>query len=659
MKFMILKGSLFLLLSTALVVPAWADNTRPEYVKEPVFTPLPLGEIKPSGWLRDWSEDAAAGIAGHADQIDQAFKKGWLDASVKANNQGMQPGDRTSGYALEQAGYWLDGAIRLAHLLGDESLLAKCRVRFEAILKRVEAKEPPMDVNRDLWAAGDKWAHWPMAVMGRALLAEYSATEDPRYLRAVEQIYSDYAKYNEATNDKGKMFSLIQHSGRQPMNAEVMWEAYRLGGRPELKADAIAILRAQDGEIAERLEWHEAGITRGGSDRRFYRVNYGHAVTFNESTKIPAIGYSFTGDENWLRFSEASYEDMEKNEMQPYGLTSAHEQLGGVGPFSMTEMCNAVDYAWSATWLLRVTGKSKYGDWIERDFFNAGPGGVAPDFKSHVYFLSPNRIDTSHPRKVKVGGSPAFAPRHLPLCCTGNLARLIPNYVMHLWMASADRGLAATLYGPCEVKTTVHDTAISLVSRTDHPFSDRITIEVRPERPVEFPLHLRLPEWCEKPQIQINGKAVSIEATAGFAKINREWKAGDVVQLTLPSQPEIHAGKCADGAPFSFATWGPLLFALKIPTLGDDLNAPQPGAEFQFALQPGSKAEGIRLSMPKRWSWNAASLKVKVSALPISFGEGFALPKLPVNATGLETKEIELVPFGSTAFRISMFGVMQ
>lgn len=650
--------NIVIMLMTACAVASASEKSRQvEYVRPPVFTPLPLGTVKPKGWLRDWCEDSVSGIAGHADKLDQAFQKGWLDASVKANRQGMQPGDRAEGYALEQAGYWLDGATRLAHLLGDEELLAKCRLRFEAILKRVEAKEPPMDVNRDMWAKGDKWAHWPMAVMGRALLAEYTATGDPRYLRAIEEIYADYAKYIEATNDKGKMFSLITHNGRQPMNAEVMLEAYRLGGREELKEDALAIIRAQDAEIAERLGWHERGIKAGVTDRQFYRLSFGHAVTFNESTKIPAIGYQFTGDDKWLRFSEASYEDMEKNEMLPYGLTSAHEELGGIGPFSTTEMCNVIDYSWSSLWLLRITGNPVYGDRIERAFFNAGPGGIAPDFQSHVYFLSANRIDAQHPGKVRVGGTPSYKPKQLPLCCTGNIARLLPNYVMHLWMASADGGLAAVLYGPSEARTTVRGTGIVLNSSTDYPFSDKITIDIRPEQPIDFPLHLRVPEWCEKPEFKVNGKAVPAQVSNGFLRISRLWKAGDEVTLTLPSLPQVQAGKCADGAPFSFVTYGPLLFALNIPIVGGDLNTPQQDAEFQFALFPGSTPEKIHQPMPERWTWTAAPLKLKVAAIPAQFGEKFSLPKLPVERQGAEIRQIELVPFGSTAFRVSMFAV--
>lgn len=643
-----------LLLSVSLVFALAAQGAPPavpEYAVPPAFTPLPLGEVKPAGWLRDWCQDAANGITGHADELDPLFARGWLDAKIESKTAGSQAGDKMAGYAMEQAGYWVDGAVRLAHLLGDDALLAKCRVRFEAVLRRAETGQPPVP-RKDLWASGDKWGHWPMAIMGRAMLADYSYTHDARYLRALEAIYADYPKHNA-----GKKFSLIQHKGRQLMNVEVMLEAYRLGGNVSLRDDAIAVLREQSDEIQMRLGWHEQGIAGGKMDEHFHSVPYGHAATLNETAKIPAIGYLHSGDARWLRFSEAGFADMEKNEMMPYGLTSAHEHLGGIGPFSCTELCNAIDYSWSAIWLLRITGQAAYGDRVERAMFNAAPSGIAPDFRTHQYFLSPNRIDAQHPGRYKVGGTPSFEPKHYPLCCTGNISRLLPNYVMHLWMASRDGGLAATLYGPCDVKTTVAGVGIAIAARSDYPFRNEIAFTLTPEKPVAFPLYLRVPAWCDRPQLSLNGQPQKTTPEKGFLRIERQWKAGDVVRLSFPARPRIVTGLCADGEPYASACYGPLLFALPIPTVGTDLNKAQPNVHWQFALSPASTAEVKTLPMPRRWSWREAPVQLSLPAVPATFGADFSLPLQPVAADAAKTTNLTLVPIGSTAFRVSMFGV--
>lgn len=635
-----------------------ATGASDAYAKPPAFTPLPLGEVKPAGWLRDWCQDAADGITGHSDKLSPLFEKGWMsDAKVNIEKEVMQAGDKPKGYMLEQSAYWLDGAVRLARLLGDEKLLAKCRLRFEAVLQRVEAGRPPMNVNQDLWSKGEKWAHWPMAIMGRALLAEYSATCDSRYLHAIENIYSGYSKFSP----DGKTFSLIGHSGRQVTNTEVMFEAFRLGGGVQLRDEAVAVLRSEFDEIKERLAWHDEGLANGKINKQFLGVQYGHAVTFNESAKLPAIGYLYTGEPTWLRFSEAGFADMEKNEMLPYGLTSGQEQPCGVGPFSLTELCNAVDYSWSNIWLLRITGNASYADRIERTMFNAAPGGISPDFKKHVYYVSPNRIDNKHPDRSETGagGSAQFAPKHSPLCCTGNISRLLPNYAMHMWMASSDGGLAATLYGPSDTKTKVGKTGVSLETRTDYPFGDEVLIKVSPDRPATFPIHLRVPAWSLKTTVRINDQPQPAPVDHGFIRLERKWNPGDVVRLTFSREPRIATGLCANGDPYASISCGPLLFALPIPTVNGDLNEAQPGVPSQFALLPGAPVEVVRHPMPTRWSWDSSPppLELKTSAQPVAADANFLLPHSPVPADESRRGKIVLVPFGSTAFRVSMFGV--
>jgi hypothetical protein len=97
-------------------------------------------------------------------------------------------------------------------------------------------------------------------------------------------------------------------------------------------------------------------------------------------------------------------------------------------------------------------------DWA---MFNAGPAPLASDFRTMSYYQSPNRIGAGflpadQPDSPGVGCH-LFTPLGYPpvLCCVAAANRLLPNYVMHLWMATADRGLAATLYGPCQVSAVV------------------------------------------------------------------------------------------------------------------------------------------------------------------------------------------------------------
>ena len=78
-----------------------------------------------------------------------------------------------------------------------------------------------------------------------------------------------------------------------------------------------------------------------------------------------------------------------------------------------------------------------------------------------------------------------------------------------MWMATGDKGLAATLYGPCTVSAMVGaEVPVKLTCQTAYPFEETIRVAVDPEQPASFPLYFRIPGWCTKPRIAVNGVAL-------------------------------------------------------------------------------------------------------------------------------------------------------
>ena len=94
--------------------------------------------------------------------------------------------------------------------------------------------------------------------------------------------------------------------------------------------------------------------------------------------------------------------------------------------------------------------------------------------------------------------------------------------------------MAATVYAPCTVATTVAGVDIALTETTDYPFRDSVTIQVDPARPVRFPVQLRVPGWASAASIRINGEAHPDVVAGRFARIEREWRRGDRIELVEP-----------------------------------------------------------------------------------------------------------------------------
>ena len=148
-----------------------------------------------------------------------------------------------------------------------------------------------------------------------------------------------------------------------------------------------------------------------------------------------------------------------------------------------------------------------------------------------------------------------LAESHDPPCCTGNQARLLPNYIHHAWMALPhDAGLALSMYGPLAVSATLAGgVRVNVQVETAYPFEEEVLLRIKlpglAARPSSaaatavFELHLRIPTWCSTPSLRVCGVAVLVAPNArGYHVIERHWRDGDLVELTLPMQPMLTSG---------------------------------------------------------------------------------------------------------------------
>ena len=212
--------------------------------------------------------------------------------------------------------------------------------------------------------------------------------------------------------------------------------------------------------------------------------------------------------------------------------------------------------------MLIAGGEAHWADLIEQTTFNALPGAVTKDFKQLQYFSSANQIlasNTACPRIAPTRMS--YRAAHDTECCSGNINRAMPNYVSRMWM-KMEGGVAATLYGPCEVKTIVDGETVSVTEGTDYPFREMISFNIKVRRPVMFVLGLRVPEWCSGASVTVNGKVADVECRPGsFARLTREFRDGDRVVLHLPMNVEL---KDWFGVRGVSVQRGPLVYSLKI-----------------------------------------------------------------------------------------------
>lgn len=645
-----------LVLLTAWPGWGWADKANYERPFEPpthpAFLALPPGAVEPRAWLRDWCLAARDGFTGHMDEYHEEFRRAWAADHTMTGERLNWP---KGGWPYEGGGYWFDGLARLGYALHDESLVTLAKQRLGVVVDRVNPnsvlfmwwldRTKPDDVKGSLVAGG--WPVWANGLLGRAMTGYYAGSGDPRVLQCLELAYGserDWLQLGWASSNPWPAFDTYTWTGNQQIAAALT----SLFSQPGTQNPAIDRYR--------RMPDPKPGAEKND-----------HVVHFLETTTPWALGYLWTGKREYLDTALAWHDLLDRVAMQPSGVPVADEFYGPTGAYRGTETCDVAGYLWSQIALLTVCGQGRLADRAERAFFNAGPATVARDFKTHVYFQSPNRIVDRcppYPHGPKAEGN-SYAPTHYPLCCTAALNRIVPWYVTHMWLATFDNGLAAAHYGPCRVAALAGNRVpVEITCETAYPFDEVVQITVNPAEPATFPLSFRIPGWCAQPELTISGSpAPAIPDRNGFVRVERLWQSGDQIRLRFPMQPQICTGRDqnAKGAPFGSVSCGPLLFALPIPEAGGP-NAPAPAAKWNYALD--GSASGMRLArtaLPAPWNWPLqAPLTLTVGAIPCQWSPTpeAPLPPAPVTATG-QPAPLTLVPYGCTKFRVSMFPVTE
>ncbi len=638
------------------------------------LVPLEIGQITPEGWLRQWGEDAAKGITGHLDEYQPVYGNGWKGFGFKARGANETDG---TGWPIEQCSYWLDGATKLAYILGDRALQKKVSDRLNIVVDGVHKGAGTFIWWKNDSLVLDGFNNWGHGIMGRALVSYYQATHQPRILEALNKVYSRYTMLSP-TNQEGLESGLVRGS----TNVDAMTETFLENGNKTILDSIIAYsnrpLVRQFGQRIMQM-----------SDRSHKGFKTAHGVTFYEVSRVPAISSIWNGREEDRDVSLHLLSWAGKYNMLPFGLVSCEEYLSGTGPFHGVETCDIPASMWNFTWQMRIDGKGQWGDRIENVFFNAGPVSISRDWKTMSYYQMPNRFSEKLPADPAVPGpgDQQYTPYgHEVLCCVGSSNWEIPNYVTNMWMATMDHGLAYTLYGPCKVKALLDNVPVEIDCQTDYPFGDQIRIHLKSANDIAAPLYFRIPEWCGAMQIKVNGKKVAYKAYKDFAKIERKWRNGDAVVISLPMKASVTAGICTPyprdnyfkrnptecsngncyygytdsiaGEPYEYVKYGPLLYALPIKDI--DENHVAEGQKYNYALGATlGKVKIIRKKMPERWTWKYEEAPVQLSVdareFPWTPTDLAPLPKRKV--TGGSAARITLVPYNCTKFHVSMFPV--
>lgn len=172
-------------------------------------------------------------------------------------------------------------------------------------------------------------------------------------------------------------------------------------------------------------------------------------------------------------------------------------------------------------YLLRVTRDGRYGDSMERVFYNTVLGAKRLEHDGRAFYYSDYNNSAQ-----KVYFQDAWP------CCSGTLPQVAADYRILTYFHNSN-DLYVNLYQPSTLRWTNADGAqITLSQSGGYPMDGNISMQLRSSRVSSFTVNLRIPAWSNA-QIRVNGQAMNAPVTKGFAAINRRWKDGDKIDLAL------------------------------------------------------------------------------------------------------------------------------
>lgn len=182
--------------------------------------------------------------------------------------------------------------------------------------------------------------------------------------------------------------------------------------------------------------------------------------------------------------------------------------------------------------MFQITGQEKYMDIVELALYNSVLSGVSMNGENYFY-TNPLAHTTSYPYHLRwEGGRIPYIS--LSNCCPPNVVRTIAEVNNYMYSV-ADDALYLNMYGGNQLNTQLKDgSKISLMQVSNYPWDGavRITLQQAPEK--GFAINLRVPSWCKKASVKVNGKIVGNALPGGqYFAVNRIWKKGDAIELML------------------------------------------------------------------------------------------------------------------------------
>lgn len=286
-----------------------------------------------------------------------------------------------------------------------------------------------------------------------------------------------------------------------------------------------------------------------------------------------------SGDVKLLEVCEKLFDNIVEKKMYitgGIGSTTDGEAFGKAyflpNATAYAESCAAIALALFANRMLNITGNMKYAEVIEKTIYNGILSGIS--LSGDRYFYK-NMLEVSPDTPYEKERQPWFRTS----CCPTNFCRFLPQLGTFIWSES-EEGVRLNI--PVQCKMDSNGRKISV--KSGYPYDGKILITI--ESDGEFTFACRIPAWCRKSEVRLNGEVQNVSGDSPEWK--RDWKSGDTISLTLDMPVEViraNTGVISDIGKTALCR-GPIVYAIESLDENEELWRYLIDAEQEFELVP-------------------------------------------------------------------------
>ena len=447
----------------------------------------------------------------------------------------------------EHIGKYLHAATQIWYSTKDPALKAKID-RLAARLMRTQEADGYLGTYMPdhRWTSWDVWVH-KYDLIG--LLTYYQYTGNKEALATCRRVGDLLVRTFGTGPGQRDINRAGEHVG---MAADSILEAivllYRATDDPRYLQFAHYIVSNYDAPTGPAIL---ASLEKYHSVRRVANAKaYEMTSNFNGLLEL----YRATGDKRLLHDMETAWTDIVQNRLYVTGSASSFEtyqddfHLPNGNRSNICETCVTVTWEQMNLELLRLTGEAKYAAQAERSIYNHLLGAQKPSGDDWAYYTPLEGIKPYD---------------SVTTCCHSSGPRGIALIPAIAWMTSADGGLVVNLYNSASANVRLPKAGqVAVTELTDYPYTGTVDFKVSPERSgVRFPIRLRIPESVSSYHVQVDGAAVMSTAQQGYIALDRVWKKGDTVRVTLTLQKRLIVGD-HENQGRAAVQYGPLVLTL-------------------------------------------------------------------------------------------------